>query len=194
MFTGNKQKTRQLITGFTFSTHSKLHDPQYRTLKYRILLLKKCRNTKWSSLQKPVLKKLNVLQTKKKPPLHLGHPKVNYRVHKRPICPYPQANESNRAIPPLFNAHFNVILPIKIYTMKKDSNLISIYGLMIYSSCSVFQLILPSVKIPTTKEHTKNTVLKALLLNITPSLGGASWLSNPWSIALLGVPLTQDKA
>jgi hypothetical protein len=75
--------------------------------------------------------------------------------------------------------------------MKKDSNLISIYGLMIHSSCC--QFILPSVKIPTTKEHTKNTVLKALLLNITPSLGGASWLSNPWSIVLQGVPLTQDK-
>lgn len=36
-------------------------------------------------------------------------------------------------------------------------------------------------------------MLKALLLNITPSLGGASWLSKPRTIVVQGVPLPHDK-
>jgi len=38
LFTGNKQKTRQLIKGFTFSTHSKANVPQVQNTQIQNII------------------------------------------------------------------------------------------------------------------------------------------------------------
>lgn len=62
---------------------------------------------------------------------------------------------------PFFTSILLLSCQPKYVNKKRLSNLISISGLTIHSSCSVFQFTLPSVKIPTTKTHKKKICVES---------------------------------